>query len=340
MQVGESVSAPQSAQTEPNKKCELEIVDENDKVISGKKTVAVGQRIILKVRPKDSSCSLLKFSWTIPGTRVKGYTDGSTSAKVSLLEVSDTLRSNVSFHWVDGATSRTVKVKCECVCGSTTSTVSASVDFEVQAPTLDRLKSTTGAIKIDTTKSPSWVRYRFNLGIAWDWKITVPKACGGEVKDVQIINAIREYETTSGDKYVFTIKGMNKAPGQFQLDTTNPYITPADVPKGGFPQKVGAGKSYECNYGNDSPGQVLPPSQRAVTIHDIFRYFVMYKPDTGNAIWVPVGALDWFWKATVKLEKTGWTIVSSENNKNPSGSKTTEFPLYSSNVAHNAFQKT
>jgi hypothetical protein len=324
--------------------CDIEIVDETGNPITTKQTKRVGEKIVLVVRIKSGSCGIGDVLWTLPGAIVKDYQDNSTTAKVTLMDPADKTKTSIAFYWVDGADGRNVSVSCVCTGSGANTNKSTTATFDVKAPTLDKFDSVTATVQFDDAAAPAWVRFGVTTGgiittsgIKWNWKVTVPTGVDGFLKDVQTIQDITK-RTASGKKQVWTFAGTKVPPTHVQLDTTNPYSMPGDFhATKGFPQKVTAGTSYTDDYTSDSPGTPLAGTT-AKSVHDTFRYFIMYKPDTVDAIWVPVAVADWSWEAEATSAAGAWTLVAKNSSTNPSGSVTTTFPEYKSNVSTNVWQ--
>lgn len=338
---GAGASSPVTGTSAPCPECELEIVDDAGAVLSSKQTKTVGERIALTVRTRTPGCSISNVKWDISGAIVKNYIDGATSAVVTNIADADRKSITITFYWVDGADGRTAKVDCVCTnCGGA-KTKSASVTFDVKAPTLAHLKATTSTVGFDNLAAPSYVQFGLpasgTSGIKWDWKVTVPATVDGWLKDVQVINTTTK-QTASGKKQVWTIAGKKVPPGVEQLDTTNPYSMPGDFhATKGFPQKVAKGADYIDDYTSDSPRSPLSGTT-AASVSDGFSYYVMYKPDLPRSIWVPVGVAGWYWRFSALLGSSGWTLSGASNAINPTGAATTSFPTYSSNVSSNVWQ--
>jgi hypothetical protein len=78
-------------------------------VTNGTQTVVVGQQIALTVDP--NGLTIKSQSWTVPGTRVKGYNASAREGKVDKL--TDMSQSPLIFYWVDYARSRKVVLSYE-----------------------------------------------------------------------------------------------------------------------------------------------------------------------------------------------------------------------------------
>lgn len=303
-------------------------------------TVSVGEKMSQKVTFSKEWGVLKSVEWTIPGQIVKGYTDSQTKAKVTKIEESDKKKNPIHFHWVDGGNGRKVEAKCVFTSKGTDKNKTVSATFDVKAPTLDKFNATTDLVGLDPTSSPTKLRFGINKeGIKWDWKITVPSISDGYVKDVQTVRVVRKRTTTAAKKQVWTISGT-KVPPPEQLDTDNPYSLPGEYPPcPGFPKKVTAGNSFSDNSTFDSPGTPLAGTKMK-SFDDKFKYYIMYKPDKTDAIWVPVGKSEWYCKGKATLnDSTGkWSLSSQGGGISSAGVKTTGFPQYTSNAKYNVWQ--
>jgi hypothetical protein len=303
--------------------------------------VCVGEKIRLGIRYTYRWGHLKSVKWTIPGTIVKNYEDGNTTATVTKITDGDKTQRNIDFYWVDSADGRTVQAECvfTSLFKDVKKTVSAT--FNVKAPTLNKFDSNIDDVRL----LPNGVELGNSSvnphvqGIKWDWKITVPAISDAEVKDVQTVITKRKV-SGYGQSAVFAFPGTKAFPDHLQLDTTNPYCLVSDFFMGsnkGFPKAVSAGSSYTCQYAGDSPNQ---EGGEEITIHDSFEYYIMYKPTKVNAIWVPVAVASWFWKANAKKISGSWTLVSKgKPPNNPQGATTTKFPEYKSNAGNNVYEQ-
>jgi hypothetical protein len=303
------------------------IVDEGGHEITGTtQTKRVGERIQITLLGKGG-CAPSGISWTIPGIVVKDYQDNNTTATVT--PANNTTTPTIKFYWVDGAEGRAVSVSCTC---ANAGTKTASVTYNVRAPTLEKFDSQTDAVGFDDAASPSQIQFGMgnNAGITWDWTVTVPAGVDGWIKDVQTIVTRRRQ---SGK--IWTVPGTKVVPPNPQLDVVNPYTQPP-VFRIEFPVKVTAGKSYSDNVTMDQPS--LPLLGSSTAAEDSFSYYLMYKPDTPNAIWVPIAKAEWYWKGQAVLIGATWTLAVRDAPSNPSGDETTRFPEYTSNVSNNTWQ--
>jgi hypothetical protein len=179
--------------------------------------------------------------------------------------------------------------------------------------------------------------------VRWDWKVTLPAKYGGAIKDLQTIRQSREKSVKKGDT---VIKKRRRHPAKKepheQLDQplTDAGTEPTYSAKGAFtpsefPMSLPAGKSWRDNHSSDSPHTSLDPEDQEVTVNDQFKYYLMFKPDTPDAIWVPIAKAEWFWSFQAKRGKDGWTLASKGGKVTKKGALTTEFPEYETNVSFN-----
>jgi hypothetical protein len=263
--------------------------------------VAVGQKIRLGVKYTKEWGILKSVEWVIPGVIVKDYTWNQNKAEVKEIKAADKKKFTIEFYWVDGADGR--KVEAKCVFTSTGKDINKTISatFDVKAPKLDKFDAATDVVGLKPSGSPTYLRFGISkAGIKWNWKVTVPGTVDGYLKDVQTIKTITKQTRSDGKKQVWTISGTKVPPTHVQLDTDNPYSLPGDFhATKGFPKKVSAGASYRDDYSLDSPGNPLAGKRQFV--HDKFKYYIMYKPDEPDAIWVPVAKAEWHWKGEAKL---------------------------------------
>jgi len=315
--------------------------------ITGQKAeVSVGEKITLGVKYTKEWGILKSVEWTIPGKIVKDYKDNQTSGKVTEIKEADkksTKKFTIDFYWVDGGDGRVVEAKCVFTSAGKDTNKTISATFDVKAPKLDndKFNATTDVVDLVPPAAPSSLKFGVTkAGIKWDWKVTLPSTVDGYVKDVQTIKTITKQTTTGGTKQVWTISGTKVPPADMQLDTSNPYRLPGDFgAPHGFPKKLSAGITYSDNYSVDSPRTPLAGAKRVFT-HDQFKYYIMYKPDKPNAIWVPIAKAEWYWKGEAAFGTgTGkWKLVSKGGGITSSGASTKEFPKYDSNVKYNKWE--
>lgn len=310
-------------------------------ITGSKSEVCVGEKISLGVKYTKEWGALKSVEWSIPGTCVKNYTDGQTTATVTKIVDADKKRFTIDFYWVDGANGRVVEAKCVFTSNGKDVNKTISATFDVKAPTLDSFSATTDSVGLDPPSAPAYLRFGISnkRGIKWNWKVTVPTRCDGYIKDVQTVKCVLKDTPISGNKQVFTISGLKVPPPSEQLDTDNPYSLPGDYPPcPGFPKKISAGGSFSDISTFDSPSISLAGGKERSFDHT-FKYYLMYKPDTPDAIWVPIWKADWYCKGVAKLDSSGnWTVSGNSGRVSAAGSATTEFPEYASNAKSNTWQ--
>lgn len=95
-----------------------------------------------------------------------------------------------------------------------------------------------------------------------------------------------------------------------------------------LPAKVKPGGTLRNNKTWDSPHTYLDPLDEKVAVNDPFKYYILFKPDTPHAIWVPVAKAEWFWSATAEKSAKGWRLTDAGGKVTSKGAPTTDFPSY------------
>jgi hypothetical protein len=136
---------------------------------------------------------------------------------------------------------------------------------------------------------------------------------------------------TSGDKFVWAFPGSKVPPTEWLLDTNNPYGVASHwgATIGGPWPLTGASKSQTGV--SDTPGTDLS-NLTEYEASDTFRYWILYKSDKADSIWIPLGVLDWDWKGKATLSAGTWTLSGTGNAVDPSGSETLKFPEWAKKV--------
>ncbi len=315
-------------------------------ITGGSAEVTVGQKIKLGIKFNVGWGALQSVEWTIPGTYVKDYDgDGQLKAKKTDLPAADLKKPTIEFYWVDGADGRSVKANCEFRASSgKTTKKEVTATFDVKAPTMDKFAAATDQVRLRPAPPAATQRISFGdpaiaHGIRWDWKITVPGTHDGYVKDVQTIKIDNVAVTTAGVKMVRAVPGTTKASPDYHLDTDNPYSLPGDYPPcPGFPHKIAKGGSFADTSTIDTPSNPVA-GYKHLKIDRDFRYYIMYRPDTPGAIWVPVAKAEWNCHGEADLDpKTGkWALKGTSGGITSAGAATTEFPEFTSNSKLHAF---
>jgi len=312
--------------------------------ITGQKAdVAVGERINLGVKFTKAWGTLKSVKWTIPGTIVKNYTSNSAAAAVTPVDPADKEKSPIIFYWVDAADGRTVTADCVFTSAGKDTNKSITATFNVKGPTLDKFDAPKqDKVRLFPAAAPTGVGFGIGFGtpgIKWDWKVTVPAICDGYLKDLQTIKHDNRAITLAGVKRVRAIPGTKVPPPGYSVDSEDPYSPPGYFPPcPGFPTKVAAGASFADSDTLDSPSNPLT-GYKLVTIDRWFRYYIMYKPDKPDAIWVPVAKAEWkcVGTATLDVAKGTWSLSGDSGGITAAGAVTTEFPVYTTNSSLHSY---
>jgi hypothetical protein len=308
--------------------------------------VVVGERVVLDVKDTPySDYEVVKVAWVIPDTVVKGYSATRKKTTLERLTPSDREKSKVVFFWVD-AGKRDVRLNITFKTGGVEKTGNATVTFNVVAPKLNKFDDTSSTPRIIKNGSLRGVRFgeiKKDHGVHWDWKVTLPAKYGGSIKDVQTIRQSREKSVKKDGAIVRKVRRHpTKKDSHEQLDqpmldagTEPTYSAKGAYKPSEFPMSLAAGKSWRDNHSWDSPHTSLDPEDQVVTVNDKFKYYILFKPDTADAIWVPIAKAEWFWSFEAKRGKDGWTLASKGGKVTKKGALTTEFPEYETNVSFN-----
>jgi hypothetical protein len=304
----------------------LEIVDrKTGAVVSGTtQTKIVGQKIELQVRTRPPGLAMTGIQWTVPGERVKNYTQSAAAGTRTDLAPADLQAANLDFYWIAGG-ARTVSVAAT-VQGAP---LTAQVQHSVLAPTGVVMTSATGNVAVGATgfpgDPPMNLFYGTNVavGIRWTCTATAPAGGGGEIAATQLVNTLRSRTPNAG-----AAKTLSSG-GAFVLDSSVPYDAAVAV-------SAGASATWTSN---DSPSTALTATLSAKSVADSFKIYFMYKPAGGDSIWVTLKRLDWHWAgATTRVGApagvgNNWTAPTGVGSDvNPSGAASTELPTWTANV--------
>lgn len=282
--------------------------------------VTVGERIELNTQIIGGTPT--SRQWAIPGIAIAdyevSYTDpeSETSALVTDLSPEDFTQPSITYYWVDGGNARSVQYST--VINNKSYTVAAK--FNVSKPTAT-LTTTTGSVGIGTVQvsempNDNVFALHFGkpfvsnqVGIRFNASVTLPSSVTGETIWVQVVNSTRKRTPNFGREQ--TKQGIG-------LDTEFPY----DVPNQAITE--------------DSPLEILDPecSYKTVSANDHYTMWLLFKPQTANAIYIPLKSVDWNWSGSGTRSTIcgSWTLANPSNTINPIGENTTEHPQWTANI--------
>ena len=325
--------------------------DQRSPLDSGNKEYVVGERIKLNLDQYVlGSRRVEKVRWKIPGRIVYSY--GGDANGSALIDFDSKYFGNreIEFFWVDADDSR--RISCSAIVwdgGQRLPVTVVSKPFDVKGPKLVSFTATTSKPKIIGGPGSS-VRISFGErqtdtpGIAWDCRIDLPKNFAGSIKDLQLVRWGRKKTQLLAPRGK-DVRQMVKGPafpnknflldiGTMEDDECKPDRA-LDDPKYSRIIKTKPGESLIFNTANDSPSDGLAPLDISYSVNEDFRYFVLFKPDKPNSVWVPVGVADWFWKAEARKQSGSWRILSGSGGvRGGKGKATTEFPQYNGNACN------
>jgi hypothetical protein len=268
--------------------------DTGESLTQGVKTVIVGQKINLRLKPANAS----NISWTVPGVRVADYKvdyNGPNStvstAAVTELTQNQTNGNQVTYYWVDGSLTGVRKeVQVAFRVGGKNRTKKAL--FDVVRPEAFVSASATGAITVDSNfdEAGTYVHYGKRTGtpgvkFLQTSPIIKPSGFDGIVQWVQVVYEDRQYRDGAGPH----------TSRQIGNDRYYPYTLIV-------PDQINA---------NDSPGQLLLSGMQEMIISDNYDMYLMFKPSLNESIWVPLKKVTWGWRANVTPTTFSWSLNSS-----------------------------
>lgn len=265
------------------------------------RSVFVGERIALEVRTIPANRVLQQVSWSVPGERIRNWQANSEYSVLTEMAPADFNNNSIVFYWVDGADKRTVR----CTATIAGATYEAWARFNVDRPN-PHVEIATGSIGLR-----DFDYYGIHYG---SWNKPGFEATRGAFGMlglgcwVQTVNPVRRIQDENGN--------WQRWSGGAGLDRNFPYTSMARM--------------------SDSPGQGLPNHVHEAEVSDNFQTYLMFKPNTPNAIWVPIKKIEWSWGATATRVSEGnnWTLTSISKPA-PSVSTTFEFPSWSRMVTNN-----
>ena len=311
--------------------------------------VSIGDPIVLDVKNLPSPSDVVKVRWIVPGNIVKDYVGTRKKTTKTDVTASDLEQSKLTFFWIESGKGQTVQASVTRKSGGsqTTSTVTVEV-FDVTSPTLNHFLAKTASPAIEKSGKLRAVRFgaiNGKHGVHWDWKVTLHKRHAGSIKDLQTIQEDRQRRGQKDGKTVmFGRRNPKKKDLHEQLDQSlwdsgseAAYSTKDHYPPVDLPISLAAGKSFRDKDTWDSPHTSMEPTDDRLTVNDRFKYFIMFKPATTGAIWVPLAKAEWFWKATAEKSGGDWKLTDKDGKITAKGALTHDFPSYESNVSENVW---
>jgi hypothetical protein len=305
----------------------LEIVDmKTGTVVSGTaQTKIVGQKVQLQVRTNPLGQAMTNIQWTIPGDRVKNYTQSTGSGVKTDLAAADLQGTSITFFWINGGNNN-VQVTAQ-VAGTT---LNASATYNVLRPTVDHFTTATSGVNICVSNyiTPgTWLAaYQptppAKAGNQWDAKVTAPAGGDGQIGLTQLINVNRTRTTNAGLAQIWS------SGGAFVLDDG------LGIQYSGA-QAIAASASATLSGGaySDSPATPLTGDLSAKTAADSFHLYLMFKSSEAGSIWVTLSTVNWNWggqttrtgapAANTWSPATGTSLASDAN-----GADSTELPTW------------
>ena len=268
----------------------------------------VGQQISLSVEVVGTNEAASNIQWSVPGTRVANFVGSSNTGTVT--ELTNLQASPLTFYWADRGDNRQVTLGCRI--GTTQFDKHAT--FNVKRPTAS-ITTSTGAVALDLASLGSFSLHfgvpNGTQGITFSRSITLPSGFTGDTQWVQVVDSTLRTVTPNGSN-MLTLQGSG-------LDTNYPYAVGSST--------------------DDSPRQgVGPCDDSSVSANDSFTMWLMFRPPSTNAIWVPLRNVSWSWSGQGgRFTTCGWILSSSNHSTNPADQDSTTFPTWTSNVTSLTF---
>jgi Carboxypeptidase regulatory-like domain len=317
--------------TVPIRVITLEIVDRRTgTVISGTNvTKIVGQKIQLEVRTRPAGETMTNIRWTIPGDRVKDYTQAVGRGRKTDLPAADLQRAQIDYHWINLGTPA-VQVQAQ-VNGAN---LSATVNYNVLRPTMNTFTTAVSSVNlcVGTYFQPGTFMAAYQpgpparFGCQWNGKATAPAAGGGQIGFTQLINADRRFTNNAGTVRRYT------SGGRFVLDDALgiQYSGPQPIAANAAATLTGA--SYA-----DSPNNPLTAADQSTSASDDFQLYLMYKHSDADSIWVTLGKATWGWRGNITRigapasPANNWNAPTGTGMPNTNGVNSIELPEWAIN---------
>jgi hypothetical protein len=276
------------------------------------KDVIVGERVKLSAEILPSGITGSSQSWTIPDNIFKDYEVAANNSQGRKVPVDSLTTATANFVWVDGGgagandfTEKQVDYKLAVTGGQ----IKGKTTFKVKRPKFTLATATESVNIIEENGMPFlYFATETNQGIMFQNTAAVqfPTSYTGTTQWVQIVNnSLRRIDFPSGPPSVDNQTG---------LDGCYPYA------------RRNSGRAF------DSPKQGL--AGIVVNVNDDFSMWLMFKPNTPDAAWVPIKKVDWSWTAQAILSSGQWTYTES-HSMNPAFFDTVSFPEWTRVVPSN-----
>jgi hypothetical protein len=302
----------------------LQIIDANtgSNLTDQTSTVIVGQQMNLRCQLSVTNAllgTLQNFQWTVPGYVISNYLVALDSSSAVVVTNFPTGNSNLLFHWVDGANSRTI----QCSATALGKTITGQATFNVLKPSADLLGFTNSSVvSIDAD-------YAYLLGTALHFG-TDAQLAG------QTNWGMRFYVTNivlngcSSDAVFFLVQaGTTEAEHNFTNSTSSRYSgSGLDTRYPAFPPSSATLPWWSED---DPPGESADGSAQ-VWRSDHFVMYLLYQLNAAGSIPVPLKRLDWSWSGTAQTNGIGgWQLLSASvamQNVNVSA----DYPVWTNNT--------
>lgn len=311
-----------------------------DEYVVGERVELNADKIGLGTMPIEN------IRWSVPGRTVYFYSGDATRTVLVNLDKKYFMNRSITFYWVDAADNRQIVCNAVVRKGRERIPVTVSKIVNVKGPKLVGFTAEVSKPMIIAgrggTRRISFGDRNAKPGIVYSSTIDMPAGFSGSIKDVQLVKLGRKKKrllAPGGTASLQKVKGKEFPNKDYLLDigtAGDEACKPdraADEPNYSATVKADAGKTIIFDLATDSPSDELAPLDISYSVDESFKYFILFKPNKPNSIWVPLGIVEWFWKAEARRERAAWRIVNgSGRTKDGKGKGTNEFPEYRGNA--------
>lgn len=261
---------------------------------NGNLNILVGQGCTASLVGIPSTCTVSNYNWTIPGNTFQSWNGDSGSSDVAA-DTGPGLTNQPTAHWYWNDTAGNKTVTCTATVTPPSGqgspfTLTIIQQVNLQRPTWTArnyggygyIIHSSAVYVLRALPTPFMLNQGFEEGSTWHTTVSTPPLfSNGQFGYASIITP-GEYLTLNGG----TEQALPEA-GQMELDGQFPYLG-ATYSADGMPHDEG-----------DSPalpfGSVQFPADnfQYVRLADTFKTYLMFKPGSGDAQWVPLAESDW-----------------------------------------------
>jgi hypothetical protein len=316
------------------------IVLSNNVVATGA-NFCVGQEVSFALGglPLDGSVLATNFIWTLSGKYFNAHTNAVSGvpsgvcSPVPYVDKNLLASNNTTAWWVSGGSSANTNPNIPTIYlafiswnlqftnGNATDAGLTVGQFNMYRPQATISASTTsvavqfsdGHLKLIFADSTN------NYGITFSNTVTTPDEFPGDVAWIQV-DLATAYSAIDSNSNIHTEFELGDSP---YLDTETPY------------------NAFSGTNPIDGPWIALDgvlANYQTVNAEDNFQMTMLFRPSpSGNNHWVPLSAVNWFWRGVATNGPNGWGLKSGTNSIDPKGFDSETYPFWKSNVTNSVW---